>query len=114
MAHVHACRWNGVVHRGALNRPRSTPRRRGRIVNDRKKSKVNLEDLQNRFLFADRAPSPLPSPPRSRQFIDDVEDFMKGKDTEATLNELQTLYNQYKQIEQGLQQNRIRLGGDRR
>ena len=35
---------------------------------------------------------------------------MKGKDTEATLNEMQTLYNQYKQIEQGLQQNRIRLG----
>lgn len=35
---------------------------------------------------------------------------MKGKDAEATLNELQTLYNQYKQIEQGLQQNRIRLG----
>ena len=35
---------------------------------------------------------------------------MKGKDTEETLNELQGLYNQYKQIEQGLQQNRIRLG----
>lgn len=35
---------------------------------------------------------------------------MKGKDAEAMLNELQTLYNQYKQIEQGLQQNRIRLG----
>ena len=35
---------------------------------------------------------------------------MKGKDPEQTLNELQTLYQQYKQIEQGLQQNRIRLG----
>jgi len=35
---------------------------------------------------------------------------MKGKDAEQTLNELQTLYQQYKQIEQGLQQNRIRLG----
>tara|TARA_B100000482_G_scaffold33403_1_gene21252 strand:+ start:444 stop:926 length:483 start_codon:yes stop_codon:yes gene_type:complete len=39
-----------------------------------------------------------------------VEDYMKGKDAEQTLNELQTLYQQYKQIEQGLQQNRIRLG----
>uniref|UniRef100_A0A7S0X8T4 Prefoldin subunit 3 n=1 Tax=Mantoniella antarctica TaxID=81844 RepID=A0A7S0X8T4_9CHLO len=45
------------------------------------------------------------------KFIEDVEDFMKGgKDVQATLNEMQTLYNQYKQIEQGLQQNRIRLG----
>ena len=35
---------------------------------------------------------------------------MQGKETEATLNELQSLYQQYKQIEQGLQQNRIRLG----
>ena len=35
---------------------------------------------------------------------------MEGKEPEATLNELQGLYQQYKQIEQGLQQNRIRLG----
>ena len=44
------------------------------------------------------------------QFIEDVESYMQGKETEATLNELQSLYQQYKQIEQGLQQNRIRLG----
>ena len=35
---------------------------------------------------------------------------MKGKDFEQTMRELQTLFQQYKQIEQGLQQNRIRLG----
>jgi prefoldin subunit 5 len=44
------------------------------------------------------------------QFIEDVESYMQGKEAEATLNELQSLYQQYKQIEQGLQQNRIRLG----
>lgn len=35
---------------------------------------------------------------------------MKGKDPESTLNELQTKYQQFKQLEYGLQQNRIRLG----
>jgi|TARA_B110000977_G_scaffold67439_1_gene91561 prefoldin subunit 5 len=35
---------------------------------------------------------------------------MVGKEPEPTLNSLQSLYQQYKQIEQGLQQNRIRLG----
>ena len=33
-----------------------------------------------------------------------------AKDFEQTMRELQTLFQQYKQIEQGLQQNRIRLG----
>ena len=54
---------------------------------------------------------PFPSLPASpSQFIEDVDAFMEGKEPEATLNELQGLYQQYKQIEQGLQQNRIRLG----
>lgn len=44
------------------------------------------------------------------KFIEDVDDYMKGKDFEQTMRELQTLFQQYKQIEQGLQQNRIRLG----
>ena len=35
---------------------------------------------------------------------------MDGKEVEPTLNALQSLFQQYKQIEQGLQQNRIRLG----
>ena len=35
---------------------------------------------------------------------------MEGKDTEATLNEMQQRYNQYKLIESQLQKNRIRLG----
>ena len=35
---------------------------------------------------------------------------MEGKEVEPTLNALQSLFQQYKQIEQGLQQNRIRLG----
>jgi prefoldin subunit 5 len=35
---------------------------------------------------------------------------MEGKEVEPTLNAMQSLFQQYKQIEQGLQQNRIRLG----
>ena len=54
-------------------------------------------------------PPPLPPSPTC-QFIEDVDDYMKGKDFEQTMRELQTLFQQYKQIEQGLQQNRIRLG----
>ena len=47
---------------------------------------------------------------RTAQFIEDVDAYMEGKEVEPTLNSLQTLFQQYKQIEQGLQQNRIRLG----
>ena len=54
--------------------------------------------------------SPLPPPFTKHQFIDDVDAYMAGKDPEGTLHEMQALYQQYKQIEQGLQQNRIRLG----
>jgi prefoldin subunit 5 len=35
---------------------------------------------------------------------------MEGKDSEPAIASLQSLHTQYKQIEQGLQQNRIRLG----
>ena len=62
------------------------------------------------FLTARLALPSLARPASAAQFIEDVDEFMKGKDPESTLNELQTKYQQFKQLEYGLQQNRIRLG----
>lgn len=109
---------NGTVQvPKAKVRPRFTKPHRPRVT-----PRVTPIDRCALFQTIRPAPSMPDLPPRTAahvhlsppsiilQFIDDVEDYMKGKDPEQTLNELQTLYQQYKQIEQGLQQNRIRLG----